>query len=193
MTRKRYRCPNCSGIFIFDHHPSIEADPLPEDAACPHCHFVAESEYPAAVVAPHIGRQIKTTVDNMHRDMEDGAAFRANVARERFGLSEEEARQLTETNSLDSLREGDTSNIPANNEVSRAIDANPRAFGWTGGAAQGAALSPSVASGPYPNAGLRALEAVRSVHPRLVASSGHQTAAQTSLPPVYPVGYKARL
>ena len=193
MIRKRYKCPSCSGIFIYDHHPSIEADPLPDDAACPHCHFVAESEYPAAIVAPHIGRQIKTTVDNMHRDMEDGAAFRANVAMERFGLSADEARQLTETNSLDNLREGDTSNIPVNNEVSRAIEANPNAFGWTGGAAQGAALSPSVASGPYPNAGLRALQAVRSVHPQLVASTGHTAVAQTSLPPEYPVGYKPRL
>ncbi len=182
MTRKRYRCPSCSGIFVYDHHPSIEADPLPDGAACPHCHFVAESDYPAAVVSPHIGKPIRATVDNMHRGMEDGAQFRADMARERFGLSEEEAKQLTETNMLDNLREGDTSAIPVNNLVTQAIEANPQAYGWQGGASQGAALSPQVSSGPFPNAGLRAMNQIRAVHPQMVASSGHMTAAQSSLP-----------
>lgn len=193
MTRKRYRCPQCSGIFVYDHHPSIEADPLPDGAACPYCHFVAESDYPAAVVAPHIAKPIRATVDNMHANMEAGAQFRADMARERFGLSEEEAKQLTETNSLDSLREGDTSNIPVVNDVTRAMDAAPQAFGWTGGAAQGAALSPSVQGGPFPNAGLRALASVRAVHQQLVASTGHNAQVSTSLPPEFPANYKARM
>lgn len=195
MTRKRYRCPQCSGIFVYDHHPSIESDPLPDDAACPHCHFVAESEYPAAVVAPHIGKQIKSTVDNMHRDMEDGAAFRANMVRERFGLSGEEAKQLTETNSLDNLREGDTSYVPVNNVVTQAIEANPQAYGWQGGAAQGAALSPQVQSGPFPNAGARAMAQIRAVHPGLVANSGHMTTATSSLPALetQQPGYRPRV
>lgn len=182
MTRRRYRCPTCQGIFVYDHHPSIEADPLPDGSACPHCGFVAESEYPAAVVSPHIAKSIRATVDNMHRDMEDGAAFRANMAREKFGLSEEEARQLVETNSLDNLREGDTSAVPVNNLVTQAIDANPQAYGWQGGAAQGAALSPQVQSGPFPNAGARAMAQIRAVHPSMVASTGHMAAAQSSLP-----------
>ena len=182
MTRKRYRCPSCEGVFVYDHHPSIEADPLPDGAACPHCGFVAESDYPAAVVAPHIGKQIASTVDTLHRDMEDGAAFRAQMARERFGLSEEEARQLTETNSLDNLRAGDTSNIPVNNPVTQAIEANPTNFGWSGGAAQAPAYSQAVQSGPFPNAGLRAMQQIRAVHPAMVASSGHKTVAQSSLP-----------
>ena len=133
MTRKRYRCPNCSGIFHYDHHPSIEADPLPGDAACPHCHYVAEDDYPAAVVAPHIGRPIRATVDNMNRAMEDGSRFRAQIAQEQLGLSAEEARVMVQTNMADNLREGDVSNIPVVNEVTRAIDANPQAYGWQGG------------------------------------------------------------
>lgn len=194
MTRKRYRCPSCEGIFIYDHHPSIEADPLPEDAACPHCHFVAEDDYPAAIVAPHIAKPIRATVDNMHAQMEEGSQFRANMARERFGLSEEEARQLTETNSLDNLREGDTSAMPVNNIVTQAIEANPQAYGWQGGAAQGAQLAPQVASGPFPNAGLRAMDQVRAAHTAMVASSGHRTQAQSSLPALETLqpGYRKR-
>lgn len=182
MIRRRYRCPSCSGIFVYDHHPSIAADPLPDGAACPHCHFVAESEYPAAIVAPHIAKPIRATVDNMHVAMEDGAKFRSDMARERFGLSEEEANALTETNSLDNLREGDISAVPVVNAVTRAIDANPQAYGWQGGAAQGAQLSPQVQSGPYANAGARAMAAIRAVHPQMVASTGHNTSAQSSLP-----------
>lgn len=193
MTRKRYRCPSCEGIFVYDHHPSIEADPLPSNAACPHCHFMSEDDYPAAIVAPHIAKPIRATVDNMHAQMEEGAQFRANMARERFGLSEEEARQLTETNSLDNLREGDTSNIPVNNVVTQAIAANPQAYGWQGGAAQGAALSPQVASGPFPNAGLRALQQVRSTHSQFVASTGHNAVVSTTLAPEYPIGYRPRV
>lgn len=182
MTRKRYRCPSCEGIFVYDHHPSIEADPLPVNAACPHCHFTSDEDYPAAIVAPHIAKPIRATVDNMHAQMEEGSQFRANMARERFGLSEDEARQLTETNSLDNLREGDTSAIPVNNVVTQAIAANPQAYGWQGGAAQGAALSPQVSSGPFPNAGARAMAAVRAAHQQMVSSTGHQTSATSSLP-----------
>lgn len=182
MKRQRYRCPQCNGIFVYDHHPSVEADPLPANAACPHCGFTAEEPYPAAVVAPHIAKPIRATVDNMHADMEAGAEFRAQLLREKFGLSEEEANQIKETNSLDNLREGDTSAIPVNNVVTQAIDANPQAYGWQGGAAQGAALSPHVQAGPYPNAGARALATLRSVHQSVVASTGHRTAAVSNLP-----------
>jgi DNA-directed RNA polymerase subunit RPC12/RpoP len=195
MIRRRYRCPECSGIFVYDHHPSIEADPLPAGATCPHCGFVPESEYPAAVVAPHIGKPIRATVDNLNRDMENGAAFRAQVAQEQFGLSPEDARAMTETNSRDYLREGDTSAIPVNNEVTRAIDANPQAYGWSGGNAQGAALSTHVQGGPYPNAGLRTMQQIRNVHPAIVASTGHRAVATSSLPALetQQPGYRTRI
>jgi len=194
MTRKRYRCLSCSGVFAYDHHPSIEADPLPTDEPCPHCGIIADVD--AAVVAPHIGRPIARTVDNLHRDMEDGEKFRANVAMEKFGLSSEEARVMVATNSLDNLRQGDTSNIPVNNPVSRAIDAQPQTFGFSGGAAQqGMAASPMVQSGAFPNAGLRAMMEVRAAHPGMVASSGHKTAATSSLPALetQQPGYRQRV
>lgn len=195
MIRRRYRCPECSGIFVFDHHPSIEADPLPDGAACPHCHFVPESEYPAAVVAPHIGRPIRATVDNLNRDMESGAAFRSQIAQEKLGLSSEDARAMLETNSRDYLREGETSDIPVNNLVTRAIDANPQAYGWQGGNNQGAALSQTVQSGPFPNAGLRAMQQIRNVHPVLVASTGHAAVATSSMPALetQQPGYRPRI
>lgn len=195
MTSKRYRCPSCGGIFVYDHHPSIEADPLPNDAACPHCGFVSEVDYPAAVVAPHIGRPIARTVDAMHRDMEDGEKFRANVAMEKFGLDAEEARAMVATNSMDNLRPGDISAMPVNNPVSRAMDASPQAYGFTGGAAQGMALSPAVQSGVYPNAGLRAMNQVRDAHAGFVASTGHRASVTTSLPALetQQPGYRPRV
>lgn len=179
MTRKRYRCPACEAIFVYDHHPSIEADPV---GFCPRCGFTQEMD--PALVAPHIGRTIAKTVDSMHRDMEDGEKFRADLAREKFGLDSEEARAMVSTNSLDNMRAGEISAIPVNNPVSQAMAANPNAYGWTGGAAQGVALSPQVQSGPFPNAGLRAMQSVRDSHATFVAASGHKTVATSSLPAI---------
>jgi hypothetical protein len=194
MTRKRYRCTHCSGVFEYDHHPSVEADPLPTDEPCPHCGVMDFGSEPA-IVAPHIGRQIAKTVDTLHRDMEHGEKFRADVMAEKFGLDREEARQIVTTNSLDSLREGDISAMPVDNQVSRQIAANPAAFGWQGGAAQGAALSPQVQSGLFPNAGARAMQQLRAVHPQIVAASGHRAAVTSSLPALETTapGYRPRV
>jgi ribosomal protein S27AE len=195
VIRKRYRCPECDGVFVYDHHPSIEADPLPDGAACPHCGFVADSEYPAAVVAPAIQRTIVRAVDGMHRAMEEGADHRALVAQEQFGLSAEEANVMRDTNHRDGLREGDTSFAPVVNDVSRMVDANPHALGFQGGAAQGVALSPQVQAGAFPNAGLRAMEQVRAAHQGLVSSTGHKATVTSSLPALetQQPGYRRRV
>lgn len=184
MTRKRYRCPQCEGVFVYDHHPSIAADPLPDGSACPHCGFVAESDYPAAVVAPHVrSKTIVATVDNLHRDMEEGERFRANIAMEKFGLDADEARAMVSTNTMDNLRPGDISAAPVNNPVSQAISAAPQSYGFTQDAAAfGMAQSPAVQSGLYPNAGLRSMMAVREAHQSLVSSTGHKAAVTSSLP-----------
>jgi DNA-directed RNA polymerase subunit RPC12/RpoP len=180
VTRKHYRCPNCSRTLAYDHHPSIEADPLPEGLACPGCGYA--DTYEPAVVAPHIQRPILKNVDGMHRDMEAGEQFRANVAMEKFGLDAAEAKAMVQTNSADNLRAGDISAMPVNNAVTHVMDQAPHAFGWGGGQAQGAALSPQVQAGLYPNAGAKAMAQVRAVHGSLVASTGHQAAVSTSLP-----------
>lgn len=195
MTRKRYRCVSCSGVFEYDHHPSIAADPLPTDEPCPHCGVMDFGSEPA-VVAPHIAaRSIVRVVDSMHRDIEDGEKFRANLAMEKFGLDADEARAMVATNSLDNLRAGDVSAIPVNNDVTRAMAAAPQAYGFSGGAAQGAALSPQVQSGPYANAGARAMAQLRAIHPNMVASSGHVTVATSSLPALetQAPGYRPRV
>ena len=193
MMRRHYRCPECGGVFVYDHHPSMEADPLPDDAACPHCSYRA-AEYPRAVVAPHIGRPIRATVDNLMRDMEDGAEFRANIAREQMGLSEQEAMALKVTDARDNLREGDIAAAPVHNDVTRAMEAQPQNFGFQA-SAQGAAYSGAVQGGPFPNAGLHALNKVREMHPRLVSSTGHGAVVSTSNPDLGTLqpGYRKRL
>lgn len=188
MIRRRYRCPQCSGEFAYDHHPSVEADPV---QFCPRCGFNQEMD--PALVAPHIGRPIRATVDKLNRAMEDGSQFRAQIAQEQLGLSAEEARVMTQTNMMDHLREGDTTHVPVDNAVSRVIAAHPQAYGFSGNPAAGAALSPHVQGGPYPNAGLRALQEVREVHPRLVASTGHKAPVSTTVAAEYPVGYRPRI
>ena len=195
MTRKRYLCPACKGVFVYDHHPSIEADPLPDGAACPHCAFVPESEYPPAVVSPHIQRSVVHAVDGMHRAMEEGANHRATVAQEVHGLDAVEAGLMRETNSRDHLRPGDTSFAPVVNDITRMMDATPRATGFSGGAAQGMALSSSVQTGAFPNAGLRAMQELRAGHAANVASTGHRAPVTSSVPALetQQPGYRKRV
>ena len=195
MTRRRYRCPGCSAVLVYDHHPSIEADPLPLDLPCPGCGFVQEA-YEQALAMPAIRTTIVAAVDGLHRAMEEGSEHRALVAQEQFGLDASEAAGLRETDSRTGIRQGDTSFVPVNNPVSQAIATQPQSFGFAGTAAQqGMAASPMVQSGAFPNAGLRAMEEVRAGHARLVASTGHKTAATSSVPALetQQPGYRKRI
>jgi hypothetical protein len=82
----------------------------------------------------------------------------------------------------DYLREGDTSQVYTPTVIDQHIAAAPHAFGFQGGAAQGAALSPQVQSGPFPNAGLHALQEVRGVHGAFTSAAGHSGPTTSSLP-----------
>lgn len=203
MIRRRYQCPECSYEFNYDHHPSIEADPCPR--YCARCGFDTEGEYDPALVMPHLGRPIKQIVDGQHRQMEEGAQFRADIAREQFGLDAEAANELKMTNMKDGLREGDTSDMPVNNDITRIMEA-PQAqgmFGFQGAAGLGysGSVGPGAtdASGhllPYPNAGARAMQVVRSEHRKTVASMGLPSADVVSDRPARETqhpGYRRRI
>lgn len=195
MIRRRYQCPSCLHEFPYDHHPSIEADPCPR--YCARCGFDSQGEFDAALVMPHIGRQIRNIVDDQHRAMEDGAAFRAEMAREQFGLDQDQANAMKMTNMKDGLREGDTSDMPVSNDITRVMDAAPQGmFGFQGAA--GVGYSGAVSEGQYPNAGARAMQVVRAQHGQRAAqvANHHHTATVTSSLPAREVeapGYRRRV
>lgn len=180
MICKRYACPDCAYQFTYEHHPSIEADPAPR--YCPKCGFDSEEgDYDPAVVMPHIGHPVRQNVDGLHRAMEEGEQFRADMAQEQFGMDAEGARAMKMTDMKDHIHEGDTSYVPVNNEVSRLIEqAPPGNVGFVG--AQGLGYSGSVGEGMYPNAGAKAQRELRRAHAAYTASAGHAGATSSSLP-----------
>jgi hypothetical protein len=175
-----FLCPACENTF-----KTIQDREDPPPRYCPFCGYDSEgAELMAESVAmPHIGKPIKNVVDDGYRAMEQGSIDRANMAMEEFGLDTAAANEMKLTNMKDGLREGDTSFIPVNNEVSRAIDqAPPGSFGFQGGAATGLGYSASVATGPLPNAGGRTAALLREKHREFTSTAGHTGATTSSSP-----------
>lgn len=188
-----FKCPDCAELFR-----TIQDREDPPPRFCPHCAYDSLGTEPMAegVASPHIGRPIRGIVDKQYRDMEQGSIDRANMAMEEFGLDTAAANEMKLTNMRDGLREGDTSFVPVNNEVSRALDAAPPGqFGFQGGAAQGIGYSANVATGPLPNAGARAAAMVRQKHASFTATAGHTGATTSSNPALETTnpGYKTRV
>ena len=194
---RTYACPghgkHPQHQFTYLHHPSVAADPLPR--YCGTCGYDSEGEEPEpAVTSPHIALPIKTTVDTLHRDMEAGADFRAAMAREQFGLDAEDVAPMKLGDMKDSLRPGDTSDVPVNNDISRLMAAAPPGyFGFQGG--QGVGYSEPVSTGPFPNMGARTQKAVREAHVANTADPrhvGHKTSSVPALETTQP-GYRVRV
>jgi hypothetical protein len=171
MISKRYRCAACQRVFQYDHHPSIEADPLP--GMCPYDDCGSNAMPDPALVAPHLAtKTIVATVDSMHRQMEAGAEFRAQMAMETMGLDSSEAAQIRMTDMLDGRREGESSAPVVRNELTKQIEAAPGTLGFNhqpGAIAQG--LQQAVFQGSHVNAGLRAMESLKRVHGRTASQT----------------------
>lgn len=190
MITKRYQCPECEAQFRYDHHPSIEADPVRH---CPRCGFSIAEEFEPALVAPHIATHHGKSVDTLYKEMELGAEFRAQQAQEQHGLDTQAANAMKLTDMRDDARYGETSDVPVANPVTQVMDqAPPNTFGFQG--ANGLQYSTSVAEGPFPNAGARAQAALRRHHaanidPRQTgATSSSLPALETTNP-----GYRKRV
>ena len=178
--------------FSYLHHPNPDEDPVPR--YCPKCGLDSEGEEPdLALATPHIGQPIKGVVDNMHRDMEAGAEFRANIAAEQFGLDTAEANGMKLGDMKDGLRQGDTSDIEVKNDITRTMEAAPP--GMFGFQSNGIGYSGAVPEGPHPNAGAHAQKAVRAAHARTMGNAGHAGAVTSSLPALETTnpGYKVRV
>jgi hypothetical protein len=160
MIRRRYRCPSCQRVFEYDHHPSVEADPV---SACPYtgCDAAAGSMAPALVM-PHIAKSIGRNTDAYYREMEAGAAFRAQMAQETHGLTTEEASAIKITDMRDNLKEGEIAAPP--------VSATPGGLGFIDGGPIAAGLQQSVFAGHHVNAGLDAMMKLRQGHALTAAS-----------------------
>ena len=192
-----YACPGHGAHpahhFTYLHHPSISLDPVPR--FCPQCGYDTEDAEPEQALAlPHIGLSIKTTVDTMHRQMEDGAQFRADLASEKYGLDTADANAMKLGDMKDGLRAGDTSDVPVVNDITRVMEAAPPGvFGFQGD--QGVVYSGSVSQGPYPNMGARTQKAIREAHVSNTADSrqvGTRTSSMPSLETTNP-NYRVRV
>jgi hypothetical protein len=174
-------------------HPNLEADPVPR--YCPKCGWDSEGEEPTpALTLPHIGKSIRGVVDTLHRDMEAGAEFRAQMAQEQFGLDAQDAAVMKLGDMKDGLRPGDTSDVPVNNDISRLMEsAPPGYFGFQGG--QGVGYSGPVSSGPFPNMGARTQKAVREAHVQNTADPRHIGTKISSVPALetQQPGYRVRV
>jgi hypothetical protein len=179
--------------FTYLHHPTVDADPVPR--YCPKCGFDSEDEEPTeAITSPHIALSIKGVVDNMHKEMEAGADFRAAMARDQFGLDAEDVAPMKFGDMKDGLRPGDTSDVPVQNDISRLMTAAPPGmFGFQGG--QGVGYSGPVSEGPFPNMGARTQKEVREAHVANTADPrhvGHKTSSVPALETTQP-GYRVRV
>lgn len=165
MITRHYRCAACQRTFAYDHHPSIDADPLPDE--CPYLDCQAYATPTPALVAPHLAtKTIARTVDNLNRSMEAGAEFRAQVAMEQHGLTTAEANQLKLTDQKDHLHYGDTSapGGPSPEFQQMVANAPPQSWGMVNNPGIAAGMANVHQAGYHAHAGLRTMLQVRDYH-----------------------------
>lgn len=176
---RKYVCPECSGSFEVL-HPTSD-DPPPR--FCGRCGYDTQSAEPLVepLPTPHIGKSIGGVVDNMYRGIEAGAEHRAHVA-QAMGVSPEDAGGLKITDMRDNAREGEASNVPVVNDVTRLMDSLPKeSVGFTG-ASDGVQYSGAVQSGPFPNAGARTMQRLRQMHSGQGFVTSDRPALETQMP-----------
>jgi hypothetical protein len=188
MTKMRtYECPSCVGRFEYLHHPNVQADPPPR--FCPLCGFDTLADEALALTVPITSPHIQNSavvkgVDGAWQAEQEGAKFRAELSGE---------SSLSITDMKDNLRAGDITAIPVNNTVTQAMEQTPGQFGWQ--REQGLAVSQLAHSFPdprlgkviMPNAGARAMNAVRSAHAAAGGTITDTPALETQQP-----GYRRR-
>lgn len=175
---RRYICPSCEDKFEIFHRASDEKPPR----YCPLCGFDTwEGENLREELAmPYISSARARSVDAHYRAMEEGAEYRATVARE-MGLDAEAANQLKLTDQKDGLREGDIAAVPVNNAVTQFMAQSPPGTP-VGYVTNGPGYSGAVATGPFPNAGALTQSHIRQQHRQFLAQSGHKGTTSCDMP-----------
>jgi hypothetical protein len=177
-----FMCPSCEGSF----RALLDLAREPPPRFCLLCGFDVGQDQALSqgLSAPHLPKSIRKTVDDLHKAMEEGAQFRADYASGVMGMDTEGANMLKLGDMKDGLRQGDTSDAPVNNAITKIMEMPEAAphVGFQGGAAAGLGYSGAVPNGPFPNAGARAQSMLRDHHARYARESGMIGAASSSLP-----------
>lgn len=153
----RLRCPECRQAFPWE--------PLkPHPKHCPYCgEFIGLPERDE-VAMPFISKRADKSPDAIYRAMEEGSEHRQQVAAEALGVPKAELSDMKITDMKDGLREGDTAVREVVNPVTQQMDAMRRQGLPVGFGVNGTTYSGQVQSGPFPNAGARTQNLIRSRH-----------------------------
>ena len=155
---RTYQCPDCDGVFDYFHPHSDEPPP----AECELCGADMLDTQPE-LAAPHLAKSIGKVADSVYRGMENAAQGRAEMAAEALGENVSEMSAMKMTNLRDDARAGETSNVVANNEVSRLMTQTRGTTGLVDSRA-GADYAKATRQGLYSGAGVQALQGVVKNH-----------------------------
>ena len=178
---RTYICPSCSGKFEVYHHITTEPPPR----FCSLCGYDCkpEEELGLELSMPHLAKPIGKIGDQTYRGMEEGAAFRAQVAQEVHGLDADQAAMLKITDMRDNNKVGEDSVVDVVNSVSQQMAMLQSRGAPVGFGGDGIGFSQSVSTGPHPNAGARTQQMVRQMHGTLSAQvTGFRAADMSNVP-----------
>lgn len=181
----KLQCEHCDAKFEWPH-----ANPPDE---CPICGAYVGDEGKDPIAIPFISSAKNRSADSVYKAMERSTEHHANVAAEMAGVPASEMSAMKLTNMQDNLREGDISVREVVNPVSQQMDAMKARGLPVGFGSNGAALSPDVQSGPFPNAGAKMIDVVRGRHQANI-DPRHAGATSSSLPALETLnpGYRRR-
>lgn len=151
----KFRCPDCGEVFKQPAKPDWEF--------CPACGTELISSK-GEIVMPALQFGAGKVADKVYRDMENASIERAETAASMFGAPASEFSDMKITNLRDNTKVGEAAAIPANNEISRAIDAAPPQAMQTLNSLGPTIFSQGTQNGPYPNQGARWQTNLRKMH-----------------------------
>lgn len=197
----RLRCPACRQTFPWDANKGF-----PEYCQIPSCEvYIGTGDNPE-VAAPYIalkGGAYAKSVDNVYREAEMASEARMEMAAAMTpGATKEDFSGLKLTDYRSGMTQGETAikmpepsreftqnldNVAQFNKSIAPAQQIPMHYNQPG---QAAAYSAQTRSGPYPNAGLRAMERVKAVHkanvdPRIQGTAISDTPALETRHPTY--------
>ena len=153
-----YCCPDCGGTFRWLHHPVDEPPPH----FCPLCGSDMNAEPVFVPTAPHIGKTIGRTADNIYRQMEQAGADHAQLAADLAGGEAADYAGLKVTDMPDYLRAGDiAAKLPQNTPVHQAMQAGQGGFGTS---ASGSQYLTAVTQGAFARRGDATRQSLAATH-----------------------------
>jgi hypothetical protein len=151
----KLKCPDCAETFKW---PGEQKWP----DFCPLCRAQLAT-HSDEICMPFIRSSGTKATDKVYRDMEGGSEVRAGMAANMLGVSTADVSDLKITNLRDT-HQGEMAHVPVVNDITRLMDANPRAPIGFNASANGAQYSGAVQTGPYASSGARMRTNLQKLH-----------------------------